>query len=177
MAPAPAPTPSEWSPTPAAPPLEKIEKKKGFLGLFKRESSGTATAVIDQGTGTRPGLLAALANGLLAEYNSGQYGKGRVDERMPSLLMRVDEQADPIDRPLPIVADRIDVQALDRVALPDEQAAPYLATLVATIYGDAEKTFGRDKAKRGYKLVVHQVFGADLSAVSQSDVAGKLPRI
>ena len=93
------------------------------------------------------------------------------------LLMRVDEQADPIDRPLPIVDDRLDVQALERVAPPEQQAVPYLALLVTTIYGDAEKAFGRDKAKRGYKAAQQQVFGPDTSALGGPDLAGKLPRV
>ena len=96
---------------------------------------------------------------------------------MPSLLMRVDEQADPIDRPLPVVDDRLDVQALERVNMAEQQAAPYLATLVSTIYADAEKAFGKDKAKRGYKAAQQQVFGGDTSALGGPDVAGKLPKV
>ena len=114
---------------------------------------------------------------LLGEYNSGQYGKGRLDDRMANLLMRVDEQADPIDRPLPIVDDRIDAQALDRENVPESQAVPYLAILVSQIFEDAEHTFGKDKAKRGYKAAQHQVFGSDASALSAPDVAGRLPRV
>jgi hypothetical protein len=91
--------------------------------------------------------------------------------------MRVDEQADPIDRPLPVVDDRLDVQAMERVALPEAQAVPYLAFLVTTIYGDAEKAFGRDKAKKGYKAAHLQLFGGDASALAGPDLAGKLPKV
>ena len=31
-------------------------------------------------------MLAALANTLIAEYNNGQYGKGRIEERIANLL-------------------------------------------------------------------------------------------
>jgi hypothetical protein len=114
---------------------------------------------------------------LLGEYNNGQYGKGRLDDRMANLLMRVDEQADPIDRPLPIVDDRIDAQALDRENMPEQQAVPYLAILVSQIYEDAERAFGKDKAKRGYKAAQQQVFGTDASALNMPDVAGRLPKV
>src|SRR5207245_11241257 len=110
---------------------------------------------------SRAGRLAAFANALLAEYASGQYGRGKIDDRMASLLMRVDEQADPIDRPLPVIDDRLDVESLERVTVADAQATPYLAMLVSTIYADAEKAFGKDKAKRGYKSAQQQVLGTD----------------
>jgi hypothetical protein len=48
---------------------------------------------------------------------------------------------------------------------------------VSTIYGDAEKVFGRDKAKRGYKAAQQGVFGADTSALNGPDLAGKLPKV
>jgi hypothetical protein len=178
-------TTNEWSrllPEVSGPAEEKKkekEKEKGLFGFLKREEPGH---VADAGSGTsamatgRAGQLASLANALLREYNSGGYGKGRLDERMANLLMRVDEQADPIDRPLPIVDDRIDAQALDRENVPEEQAIPYLALLVSQIYEDAEHTFGKDKAKRGYKAAQHQVFGSDASALNASDVAGRLPK-
>lgn len=171
-----APTPSEWAPPPAEAPAPA--KRGGlFGGLFRREEPTNGTSAAVETGASRSGKLAAFSNALLAEYNSGQYGKARIDDHLPSLLMRVDEQADPIDRPLPVVDDRLDVQALDRVNVPEQQAVPYLATLVSTIYGDAEKAFGRDKAKRGYRAAQQQVFGADLSAISAPDVAGKLPKI
>ncbi|HEX6061371.1 MAG TPA: DUF4388 domain-containing protein [Candidatus Limnocylindria bacterium] len=190
-APTPPPAPardhiSEWSrPAPqveaeAAPE----EKKKGRFGFLKRdEPSHDGPAVTHAAAAEaapaagRAGQLASLANALLGEYNSGQYGKGRLDDRMANLLMRVDEQADPIDRPLPIVDDRIDAQALDRENVPESQSVPYLAILVSQIYEDAEHTFGKDKAKRGYKVAQHQVFGSDASALSAPDVAGRLPRV
>ena len=174
-------TPNEWSPPPAV--GAPAQQKKGgglFGGLFGRKSAASteaSNAAGNGGAGSRAGKLAAFSNALLSEYTSGGYGKGKVDDRMPSLLMRVDEQADPIDRPLPVVDDRLDVQALERVQIAENQAVPYLATLVSTIYGDAEKAFGKDRAKRGYKNAQQQTFGADMSALSGPDVAGKLPKI
>ena len=175
---APAP-PSEWAPPPEI--EAPAPKKKGMFGRFKREEAApepaTRTTLVDRSASSRAGLLAAFSNALLTEYNSGHYGKGRVEDRIPSLLMRVDEQADPIDKPLPVVDDRLDVQALERVAMPETQAVPYLALLVSTIYGDAEKAFGRDKAKRGYRAAQQHVFGGDMSALGGPDLAGKLPKI
>jgi hypothetical protein len=177
---------NEWSrmaPTMQAEPAPE-EKKKGLFGFLKRDEparEAEATTMVAPGATAagvgRAGQLASLANALLAEYNSGQYGKGRLDDRMANLLMRVDEQADPIDRPLPIVDDRIDAQALDRENMPEQQAVPYLAILVSQIYEDAERTFGKDKAKRGYKAAQQQVFGTDASALSAPDVAGRLPKV
>lgn len=168
----------EWSPPPAAPP----EKKKRGLFGFAREKPAPApvagrplpTAGV---VGGRVGMVAALANALIAEYNGGQYGKGRIEERIAGLLMRVDEQADPIDRPLPIVDDRIDVEALGREQVADSQALPYLALLVTTIFADAEKTFGKDKAKKGYKAALKSVMLGDGSVLSSPELAGKLPRV
>ena len=177
---------SEWSRPAPQVDGEAVpeEKKKGLFGFLKRdEPSHDGPAVVQAGAteaapaAGRAGQLASLANALLGEYNSGQYGKGRLDDRMANLLMRVDEQADPIDRPLPIVDDRIDSQALDRENVPEQQAVPYLAILVSQIYEDAEHTFGKDKAKRGYKAAQQQVFGTDASALSAPDVAGRLPRV
>ena len=170
--------PNEWAP-PAT--VETPQKKKGGLfGRFgggKQESAPAAMPSATVAASSRVGQLASFSNALLTEYNSGNYGKQRIDDRMPSLLMRVDEQADPIDRPLPVLDDRLDVEALERVALPENQAAPYLATLVNTIYADAEKAFGKDKAKRGYKAAQQQVFAGDISALAGPDLAGKLPKV
>ncbi|HTJ61125.1 MAG TPA: DUF4388 domain-containing protein [Candidatus Saccharimonadales bacterium] len=189
--PPPAPPPArdhigEWSrpaPQAEAEPVPE-EKKKGLFGFLKRDEPSHDGPAVAHAAATeaapaegRAGQLASLANALLGEYNSGQYGKGRLDDRMANLLMRVDEQADPIDRPLPIVDDRIDSQALDRENVPESQALPYLAILVSQIYEDAEHTFGKDKAKRGYKAAQQQVFGSDASALSAPDVAGRLPRV
>jgi hypothetical protein len=190
-APAPpaAPTPAsstrnEWGPPPpgfGAPAPAQPKKGGGlFGGLFgakKAAETSPAASATNGGAASRAGKLAAFSNALLTEYTSGTYGKGKVDDRMPSLLMRVDEQADPIDRPLPVVDDRLDVQALERVNMAEQQAVPYLATLVATIFGDAEKAFGKDKAKRGYKAAQQQIFGGDTSVLSGPDLAGKLPKI
>jgi uncharacterized protein DUF4388 len=174
--------PGEWAPPPPS-DARPAEKKKGglFGGLFggaKREEPSSAShgpGPMESGASSRAGQLAAFSNALLSEYNSGQYGKTKVDDRIPSLLMRVDEQADPIDKPLPVVDDRLDVQALERVGLPEGQAVPYLAMLVSTIYADAEKAFGKDKAKRGYKVAQQLVFRGDTSALS--GLSGKLPKV
>ena len=174
---------NEWSrPAPAfeEEPAPAEEKKKGRFGFLKREEATPAAAVVSpaaSGGIGRAGMLAELSNALLAEYNGGHYGKGRLDDRMANLLMRVDEQADPIDRPLPIVDDRIDAQALDRENMPEQQAVPYLAILVSQIFEDAERTFGKDKAKKGYRAAQQQVFGADASMLAASDIAGRLPRV
>jgi hypothetical protein len=176
---------NEWSrlaPSVMAEPAAEKEKK-GLFGFLKRDEPAHAdqaqSAAPDVATAVAPGRagqLASLANAMLTEYNGGQYGKARLDDRMANLLMRVDEQADPIDRPLPIIDDRIDAQALDRENVPEQQALPYLAILVSQIYEDAERAFGKDRAKRGYKAAQHQVFGSDASALSAPDVAGRLPK-
>jgi len=169
----------EWA-TPVAEPAPE-EKKKGLFGFLKRDEPApepaTPAAVADRGSSTRAGQLAAFANELLTEYNSGHYGKGQVDDRIANLLMRVDEQADPIDRPLPIVDDRIDVSALERGNVAEPQVVPYLALLVSQVYEDAERAFGRDKAKRGYRAAQQHVFGTDASALAAPDVAGRLPKL
>lgn len=168
----------EWSPPPAAVPEKK---KRGLFGFGREKPAPPPVAGQPLPTagvvGSRVGMLAALANALIAEYNNGQYGKGRVEERIANLLMRVDEQADPIDRPLPIVDDRIDVEGLEREHLADSQALPYLALLVTTIFADAEKTFGKDKAKKGYRAAQKSVLLGDASVLSSPELAGKLPRV
>jgi hypothetical protein len=168
----------EWSPPPSA-PAEK--KKRGLFGFGRDKAAPPPVAGMPLPTaevvGSRVGMLAALANTLIAEYNNGQYGKGRIEERIANLLMRVDEQADPIDRPLPIVDDRIDVETLEREHVADAQALPYLALLVTTIFADAEKAFGKDKAKRGYKAAQKSVLLGDASVLSSPELAGKLPRV
>lgn len=171
---APPPAANEWLP-PA--PAEAPAQKKGLFGRFRKDEGAPSAPTLEPGAGTRAGQLAAFSNALLGEYNSGTYGKARIDDRIGSLLMRVDEQADPIDRPLPVVDDRLDVQAMERVSLPEAQAVPYLAILVSTIYADAEKAFGRDKAKKGYKSALQQVFAGDPSALAGPDLAGKLPKV
>jgi hypothetical protein len=173
-----APPVEEWSAPPAAPPEKK---KKGLFGFGREKPASPPVAgrpLPTAGvTGSRVGMIAALANALIAEYNNGQYGKSRIEERISNLLMRVDEQADPIDRPLPIVDDRIDVEALEREQLADSQALPYLALLVTTIFADAEKVFGKDKAKKGYKTAQKSVMLGDASVLSSPELAGKLPRV
>ena len=173
-----APPVEEWSPPPAAPPEKK---KRGLFGFGREKPAPPPVAGTPLRTagvvGSRVGMIAALANALIAEYNNGQYGKSRVEERIANLLMRVDEQADPIDRPLPIVDDRIDVEALEREQLAESQALPYLALLVTTIFADAEKAFGKDKAKKGYKAAQKSVLLGDASVLSTPELAGKLPRV
>jgi hypothetical protein len=168
----------EWSPPPAAPPEKK---KRGLFGFGREKPAPPPVAGMPLRTagvtGSRVGMVAALANALIAEYNNGQYGKCRIEERIANLLMRVDEQADPIDRPLPIVDDRIDVEALEREQLAESQALPYLALLVTTIFADAEKAFGKDKAKKGYKAAQKSVLLGDASVLYSPELAGKLPRV
>ena len=180
----------------SAPP-EQIarEKKKGWLfGLLRREpraapaaraapsapliGGGEPTPMPRSGPLARTpvGQLAAFSNKLVAEYDSGRYGKGRIESRMPNLLMRVDEQADPIDRPIPVSGDRIDISALEADGVPKQQALPYLATLVRQIYEDAERAFGRDKAKRGYREVRQRLFGKEAALLQAPEIAGRVPR-
>jgi hypothetical protein len=173
----------EWAPPPktAAPDVEK-KKAGGLFGMFRREETPpTPIARIGSAASTASktgiGKLASLSNALLVEYNSGGYGKGKIETRLSNLLMRVDEQADPIDRPLPVVDDLIDAAALEREGFDEQQAVPYLATLVRQIYEDAERAFGKDKAKKGYKAAQQQVFGGDPNALQAPELAGKLPKV
>ncbi len=175
-----APVADEWGAPPAETVTPAPEKKKGGLFGFGRKDKTQQpvhTGTVTIGPVSRPAMLGALSNALISEYNSGHYGKARVETRMASLLMRVDEQADPIDRPLPIVDDRIDVQALDRDRAPADQLAPYLALLVNTIYSDAEKAFGKDKAKKGYRAAMVSALGSDSVALATPELAGKLPKV
>jgi hypothetical protein len=175
----------EWAPPPLQPPAsdaaaERDKKKSGgFLSRFRKEETPTPIAHIEPASpaASKTGKLASLSNALLMEYNSGGYGKGKVETHLANLLMRVDEQADPIDRPLPVVDDLIDAAALEREGFDEQQAVPYLATLVRQIYEDAERAFGKDKAKKGYKAAQQQVFGGDPSALQSPELAGKLPKV
>lgn len=166
----------------SAPP-EQIarEEKKGWLvGLLRREprAAPAATTAPSAPTlaSTPVGQLAAFSNELVAEYDSGRYGKGRIESRMPNLLMRVDEQADPIDRPIPVSGDRIDISVLEADAVPEQQALPYLATLARQVYEDAERAFGRDEAKRGYREVRQRLFGKEAALLQAPEVARRVPR-
>ncbi|MDQ2914140.1 MAG: DUF4388 domain-containing protein [Chloroflexota bacterium] len=183
--PAPSRT-DEWAPPPQQQPAagesaaDKEKKKSGgFLSRFRREDIPTPVAHIEPASAaaSKIGKLASLSNALLMEYNSGGYGKGKIETRLANLLMRVDEQADPIDRPLPVVDDLIDAAALEREGFDEQQAVPYLATLVRQIYEDAERAFGKDKAKKGYKAAQLQVFGGDANALQSPELAGKLPKV
>lgn len=177
----------EWAPPPQQPATsdataEKDKKKSGggFLSRFRKEETPpTSIAHIEPASAgaSKIGKLASLSNALLMEYNSGGYGKGKIETRLANLLMRVDEQADPIDRPLPVVDDLIDAVALEREGFDEQQAVPYLATLVRQIYEDAERAFGKDKAKKGYKAAQQQVFGGDVNALQSPELAGKLPKV
>jgi hypothetical protein len=177
----------EWAPPPQQPAAsdamaEKDKKKSGggFLSRFRKEETPpTSIAHIEPASAgaSKIGKLASLSNALLMEYNSGGYGKGKIETRLANLLMRVDEQADPIDRPLPVVDDLIDAAALEREGFDEQQAVPYLATLVRQIYEDAERAFGKDKAKKGYKAAQQQVFGGDATALQSPELAGKLPKV
>jgi hypothetical protein len=188
--PPPARVPSraeEWAPPPAPPAAdataEKDKKKSGGLfGRFRKDETPPPPTPIAHLPSASPGAsktggLASLSNALLMEFNSGGYGKGKIETRLSNLLMRVDEQADPIDRPLPVVDDLIDSAALEREAFDENQVVPYLATLVRQIYEDAERAFGKDKAKKGYKAAQQQVFGGDSSVLQSPELAGKLPKV
>jgi hypothetical protein len=48
---------------------------------------------------------------------------------------------------------------------------------VTTIFADAEKVFGKDKAKKGYRVAQKSVMLGDASALSSPELAGKLPRV
>jgi len=177
----------EWAPPPQQPAAsdaasERDKKKSGgFLSRFRKEEAPAPTAIAHiepaSARASKTGKLASFSNALLMEYNSGGYGKGKVETRLANLLMRVDEQADPIDRPLPVVDDLIDAAALEREGFDEQQAVPYLATLVRQIYEDAERAFGKDKAKKGYKAAQQQVFGGDTNTLQSPELAGKLPKV
>lgn len=172
-----APPPIAPAPAPAAPiAAPPAEKKKGlFGGMFGGKQAAVAGPTIT--ATTRPGQLATFANELVTGYNSGQYGRAKVEDRMLNLIMRVDEQADPIDRPIPVVNDRLDVASIDRDALPERQALPYLAVLVRQIYDDAERALGKDKARRGFREIRDRLFGADLTLLQAPEVGGRLPKV
>ena len=95
--------------------------------------------------------------------------------------MRVEEQADPIDRSsAPPSAGRIDVAgARARAAWPElAGAAVSRAARGPILYADAEKAFGKDKAKKGYKAdAERRVFGSDASALAGAGAwRGGFPR-
>lgn len=172
----------EWATPPAAAPTAEKKKAGGLFGMFRREEPAPAPAPITHIAGpavpaSRQGKLASLSNAMLVEFAGASYGKGKIETRLSNLLMRVDEQADPIDRPLPVVDDQIDAFALEREGFDEQQAVPYLATLVRQIYEDAERAFGKDKAKKGYKAAQQQVFGSDMNALQSPELAGKLPKV
>lgn len=164
--------PPAWEPPPAAGPA--VPAKKGLFGLF---GGAAPSAPAAPAAWTRSGQLAVFANELLDAYNSGRYGKGRVEDRMAGLLMRADEQADPVDRPLPVANDRLDVAAIDGGALPERQALPYLAVVVRQIHEDAERALGKDKARRAYRDVRDRVLGKDSAVLQAPEVSAHLPKV
>lgn len=157
-------------------PAPPAERKKGlFGGLFGGGTAAPAAEVLS--AASRTALLATFANELVAAYRSGQYGKGRVEDRMAGFIMRADEQADPIDRPLPVTNDRLDVAAIEGEMLPEHQIVPYLAVLVRQIYDDAERVLGKDKARRGFRDVRDRLFGRDLALLHAPEVGARLPKV
>jgi len=161
-----------------APVAEPAKRKGGFLGLGARKAAVVPAPAVPTtiAATTRAGKLAAFSNALIVEYNSGRYGKGRIAGKIGDLLLRVDEQAEPVDRPLPLEGDALSVSALDAGALPEAQAAPYLAFLIAQIHADAERAFGKDKAKQGYREARKQALGSD-PILRAADLAGLLPKL
>lgn len=145
-------------------PTEVKPEKRGLFGLFRRGgvSVAEAPAAPAVGPASPSARLAAFANALLAEYNSGQYGKARLIERMQVRLRLVDEQAEPIDRALPVAEEHLDVTKIAREEWPPEQVLPYLAHLIRQIYDDARNVFGGDKAKRGYRATIQNALGSDM---------------
>lgn len=183
--PEPAPPPPAWESPPAAPPPAAPmappppapaeippPERKGLFGMFAPKGPGPLPVA-----GARAAELGTFANDLAAEYNSGRYGKARIAEPMSAVLMRVDEQAEPIDRRIPLAGEGIDVSALGADGGREAQAVPYLAALIREIYEEAERAFGRDKAKRGYKEVRSRLFGKEPAALQAPEIAARLPRV
>jgi len=69
------------------------------------------------------------------------------------------------------------VASIERGALPETQAVPYLALLVRQIYDDAERALGKDKAKRGFKDTRDRLFGKDPALFQAPEVAARLPKV
>ncbi len=178
------PSVSHWLPADTTAPILEVEtpapvkeeKHRGFFGLGRKRVEATPAPGAAAPAASSPGRLASFANALIAEYNSGQYGKARLDERMNVRLRIVDEQADPLDRMLPVQDDRLDVAAIDR-EFTSQEAGPYLATLVRQIFEDAERLLGRDKAKKGYRAAIRNALGDDESVLRDGVIAPILPRV
>lgn len=172
-----AETPPAYEAPVAPPPPAKKGPFGGMFGGGKQQAQVAAAPAAAAQARTRAGQLALFVNELLASYNSGQYGKGRVEDGMVGLLMRVDEQADPVDRPIPVRNDRLDVGAIDGNAVPERQSLPYLATLARQVYDDAERALGKDKAKRGFRDTRERLFGKDLSLFQAPEIAPRVPKV
>lgn len=170
----------QLGPLEEAPPLAaELVAKWGSLfgGLFGGKAAAPSiTPPATPPARTPAGQLALFANELIAAYNGGQYGPGRVEDRMIGLLMRVDEQADPIDRPIPVTNERLDVGQIDADIVAQEQAVPYLAILVRQVHDDAARVLGKDRARRGFRDVRDRVFGKDQTLLQSPEVAGHMPK-
>ncbi|MBI2773520.1 MAG: DUF4388 domain-containing protein [Chloroflexi bacterium] len=163
-------------PEPVAPPVEPL-KKGGLFGRFGRTPASIGVAPSGApAAASRAGRLAQFANDLVDAYSSGRYSKARIDSAIRPWVMRADEQADPLDRPIPLAADRLDVAAIER-ELPEKQAVPYVALLIREVHSEAERVLGKDSAKRAYRETRARVFGKDLSVLQQPDAAARLPKV
>src|SRR5207248_1825929 len=128
--------PRSVPPSPGVLPPTREQKKSGLFGMFRREEPAPLTQMPRQAQlGSRVGTLASFSNALLAEYSSGSYGRGQVESRMANLLMRVHEQAEPLDHRGGIVHEAPNV-----VGFIDYPLGPRLAEElgVAAIYLDRD---------------------------------------
>lgn len=182
--PEPEPEVSRWLPPDATAPMLEAEapaalppEKRGLFAFLRRAPAPAeepTTFIAGQRNATVK--LAALANMLLDEYNSGRWGTGRVVDHMLVRLRLADEQADPLDRPLPVKDDRLDVRAIERGGHRPEQTVPYIGLVIRQIFDDGERVLGKDKAKRGYRTAVQRALGTDESMLRDRQLAKHLPK-